>query len=62
MNGDESSETSDLIIRQDDNRRLFNLTKLVAEELCFKSGKPFTIVRPSNVYGVALKVPCFCLL
>ncbi|HFK5720587.1 TPA: NAD-dependent epimerase/dehydratase family protein [Enterobacter asburiae] len=59
MNVDESSETSDLIIRQDDNRRLFNLTKLVAEELCFKSGKPFTIVRPSNVYGVALKSPLF---
>ena len=59
MNGDGSDEMSDLIIRQDDNRRLFNLTKLVAEELCFKSGKPFTIVRPSNVYGVALKSPLF---
>ncbi|MBZ0056639.1 SDR family oxidoreductase [Leclercia sp. LTM01] len=59
MNGDGSDETSDLIIRHDDNRRLFNLTKLVAEELCFKSGKPFTIVRPSNVYGVALKSSLF---
>lgn len=59
MNNDESHENSDLLIRTDDNRRLFNLTKLVAEELCLKSGKPITIVRPSNVYGLALNSPLF---
>ena len=37
-----------------DDRRLFNLTKLVSEELCLLSKKDIIIVRPSNVYGMAL--------
>lgn len=59
MNLDSSSEVNDVKICNDDSRRLFNLTKLVAEELCFKSGRDITIVRPSNVYGVALDSPLF---
>ncbi|MCS6113307.1 NAD-dependent epimerase/dehydratase family protein [Shewanella baltica] len=59
MNQDASSESSDLTVCVDDNRRLFNLTKLVAEELCLKSNRDVCIVRPSNVYGVALNSPLF---
>ncbi|MBV7598797.1 SDR family oxidoreductase [Aeromonas encheleia] len=59
MNHDSSSEEDDLKVCTDDQRRLFNLTKLVSEELCLKSGRNITIVRPSNVYGVALHSPLF---
>ncbi|WP_110791770.1 NAD-dependent epimerase/dehydratase family protein [Cronobacter sakazakii] len=59
MNHATASEQDDVIVCNDDNRRLFNLTKLVAEEMCLKSGKPVTIVRPSNVYGLALNSPLF---
>ncbi|MHC6657503.1 NAD-dependent epimerase/dehydratase family protein [Aeromonas salmonicida] len=59
MNHDSSSEEADLKVCTDDQRRLFNLTKLVSEELCLKSGRNVTIVRPSNVYGVALHSPLF---
>lgn len=59
MNQDSSAEGDDLTVCSDDQRRLFNLTKLVSEELCLKSGRNITIVRPSNVYGVALHSPLF---
>ncbi len=59
MNNKSSFENDDVLISCDDNRRLFNLTKLVSEELCLKSGKDVVIVRPSNVYGVALNSPLF---
>lgn len=59
MNSDSSHEADDVLVCVDDQRRLFNLTKLVAEELCLKSGREITIVRPSNVYGVALNSPLF---
>jgi nucleoside-diphosphate-sugar epimerase len=59
MNQDHSGENDDLLVCTADNRRLFNLTKLVGEELCFKSNKDICIVRPSNVYGVALHSPLF---
>lgn len=59
MNQDSSLEEGDLKVCTDDSRRLFNLTKLVAEELCLKSGRNITIIRPSNVYGVALNSPLF---
>ena len=49
-----SNETDDLKILFNDDRRLFNLTKLVSEELCLLSKKDIIIVRPSNVYGMAL--------
>lgn len=59
MNGSDTFEDTDLVVSNDDARRLFNLSKLVAEELCLKSGKNVVIVRPSNVYGVALNSPLF---
>ncbi|MFN7073919.1 NAD-dependent epimerase/dehydratase family protein, partial [Proteus mirabilis] len=39
--------------------KLFNVTKLVAEYLCVKSKKNVIIVRPSNVYGLALNSSLF---
>tara|TARA_R110001583_G_scaffold192734_1_gene359658 strand:+ start:9832 stop:10659 length:828 start_codon:yes stop_codon:yes gene_type:complete len=59
MNQALANEQANLTVCVDDNRRLFNLTKLVAEELCLKSGRNVCIVRPSNVYGVALNSPLF---
>lgn len=59
MNHQVSCEDADLWVCQNDSRRLFNLSKLMAEELCLRSGRPITIVRPSNVYGVALDSPLF---
>ncbi|HIF9315352.1 TPA: NAD-dependent epimerase/dehydratase family protein [Photobacterium damselae] len=54
MNQNDTFETSDLTISFNDNRKLFNLTKLVAEELCLKSNRNCVVIRPSNVYGLAL--------
>lgn len=59
MGQSESNEASDLTILSQDSRRLFNLTKLIAEELLLKSKKDIAIVRPSNVYGLALESPLF---
>lgn len=59
MNQELSNENSDLIICEDDSRRLFNLTKLTAEELCLKSDRDCLIIRPSNVYGLALNSTLF---
>ncbi|KJY79061.1 NAD-dependent epimerase/dehydratase family protein [Vibrio nigripulchritudo] len=59
MNSESSLEDSSIKISSDDGRKLFNLTKLIGEELCIKSKKNFTIVRPSNIYGVALNSPLF---
>ncbi len=59
MNQEASFESADLTVCVDDNRRLFNLAKLTAEEMCLKSGRSTCIVRPSNVYGLALNSPLF---
>ena len=59
MNHHSANETDDLVVTADDNRKLFNLTKLVAEELCLKSERDVTVVRPSNVYGLALNSTLF---
>jgi len=59
MNQDYTCEKSNLTISTTDSRRLFNLTKLVSEELCLKSGRDILILRPSNVYGLALNSPLF---
>ena len=59
LGNDSSLESDDLLISSTDKRRLFNLTKLVAEEVCLLSKKNITIVRPSNVYGMALKSPLY---
>lgn len=59
MNQAQASEQSNITVSIDDDRRLFNLTKLVGEELCLKSGREVCILRPSNVYGIALNSPLF---
>jgi nucleoside-diphosphate-sugar epimerase len=59
MNNFGAEESDDLVITASDNRKLFNLTKLVAEELCLKSERNVTVVRPSNVYGLALNSTLF---
>lgn len=59
MNQQHASEHDNLTVCSNDNRRLFNLTKLVGEEICLKSGREVCILRPSNVYGVALGSPLF---
>lgn len=59
MGQEKTKETSDLLILKEDNRRLFNLTKLASEELCLLSNKNTVIIRPSNIYGLALSSPLF---
>lgn len=54
-----SNEESDLEILNSDNRKLFNLTKLCAEEICLSSNKDNIVLRISNVYGKAIKSPLF---
>lgn len=54
-----SDETSDLQVLYSDERKLFNLTKLCAEDICFKSAKDNVVLRVSNVYGNAIKSPLF---
>lgn len=59
IDGTTSNESDKVIVSPEDTRRLFNLTKLTAEELCFKSHKNVVILRPSNVYGPAINSPLF---
>ncbi|EPN6882160.1 MULTISPECIES: NAD-dependent epimerase/dehydratase family protein [unclassified Providencia] len=59
MNSQVSSENANILISFNDNRKLFNLTKMTSEEMCIRSGKEYLIIRPSNVYGIALDSPLF---
>lgn len=59
MNQQESHETADLTICAKDNRALFNLTKLTAENLVLNLVDKGIIVRPSNVYGLAINSSLF---
>ncbi len=59
MGQDNTDENTDLMVVTKDSRRLFNLTKLLSEELCLLSDKKTIIIRPSNVYGLALNSPLF---
>ncbi|WP_068711523.1 NAD-dependent epimerase/dehydratase family protein [Vibrio tritonius] len=59
MGSNSANESSDLVLEINDNRKLFNLTKLVAEDLCLNSNKNTIVVRPSNVYGLALNSSLF---
>lgn len=59
MGQENASENDDLSVLSADKRRLFNLTKLVSEELCLLSDKDVVIIRPANVYGLALNSPLF---
>ncbi|KKM62979.1 hypothetical protein LCGC14_1516210 [marine sediment metagenome] len=58
MASENSNELADLTFLTDDARRLFNLTKLVSEELCLSLDNAI-VVRPSNIYGTALDSPLF---
>ena len=59
LNQDITDEDADVTVSANDGRRLFNLTKLTSEEICLRSDKNCLIVRPSNVYGLALDSPLF---
>ena len=59
LGSDSSSEFSDIKIINSDSRKLFNLSKLCAEEICLNSSKDNVILRLSNVYGKAIKSPLF---
>ncbi|ELB2076206.1 NAD(P)-dependent oxidoreductase [Vibrio parahaemolyticus] len=59
MNNIGSNPDGDVSIICNDSRRLFNLTKLTAEEICIKSKKDCFIIRPSNVFGLAINSPLF---
>lgn len=59
MNNKSSLEKADVNVVFSDSRRLFNLTKLLSEELCLNSKRDTVIIRPSNIYGLALNSPLF---
>ncbi|MGB0833771.1 MAG: NAD-dependent epimerase/dehydratase family protein [Psychrobium sp.] len=59
MGIEDSEECSNLLVEYSDQRKLFNLTKLAAEELILRTSKNAAIIRPSNVYGLALNSPLF---
>ncbi len=59
MNAIDTSENSNLNICSDDKRKLFNLAKLTGEEISLSSNKNVLILRPSNVYGLAVNSPLF---
>ncbi|MEB6425291.1 NAD-dependent epimerase/dehydratase family protein [Citrobacter freundii] len=59
LDNGKSEENCKLYINSNDDRRLFNITKLLAEELCVRLAKNVVIVRPSNVYGLALDSQLF---
>jgi nucleoside-diphosphate-sugar epimerase len=59
MNQIESSESCDVKICAEDSRALFNLTKLTAENILLNKVQNSLVLRPSNVYGLALDSPLF---
>lgn len=58
MCGTSSEEDCDLIIKNDDNRSLFNVTKIAAENV-LKKFNDVVIVRPSNIFGPAFDSSLF---
>ena len=59
MDTPSTEENVDILIPQQDDRKLFNLSKLLSEEVARLSGKHVTILRPSNVYGTAVNSNLF---
>lgn len=59
VNQESTLEDCDLKICTNDERRLFNLSKILSEEICLKSKHSCLIIRPSNVYGLALNSSLF---
>jgi nucleoside-diphosphate-sugar epimerase len=58
MGGSNSTESTNLGVLNTDDRKLFNLSKLIGEELCLAYPNTY-VVRPSNIYGVALSSNLF---
>jgi nucleoside-diphosphate-sugar epimerase len=58
MGLDTSEEESNLCISFSDNRKAFNLSKLIAEELCLSLDNTY-VIRPSNIYGPAINSSLF---
>lgn len=54
-----TSEDSEIVFDFNDNRALFNSSKILGESLCHFSLKPVLIVRPSNIYGVTTSSKLF---
>lgn len=59
MNSQATNENSNLTITWQDRRKLFNIAKLAGEDVCRSINKDVIILRPSNVYGLALNSPLF---
>ena len=60
LNSRYTKEDSNLKVCTDDDRKLFNLSKLAAEELCFLNKSVETVIlRPSNIYGLATQSKLF---
>ncbi|MCC4226132.1 SDR family oxidoreductase [Vibrio campbellii] len=60
LNSKNTRENCDLTICSDDSRKLFNLSKMAAEEICFLNKNVETVIlRPSNIYGLATKSKLF---
>lgn len=59
LHNTDSKEESDVLLKNSDSRRLFNISKLAAEELCLRYTEKTTILRPSNIYGLAIKSPLY---
>jgi nucleoside-diphosphate-sugar epimerase len=51
MGGSETGEDAAITVRADDPNYLYNLSKLLGENLCLYAPCPVTVVRLSNVYG-----------
>ncbi|MDT0627736.1 SDR family oxidoreductase [Alteromonas sp. W364] len=59
MGSEDSEEESDLQVLSLDERKLFNVSKIVSEELLRCGTTPYVILRPSNIYGDAFESPLF---
>lgn len=58
MNSKESNELTNFSISSGDRRKAFNLTKILAEELCISKDNTY-LLRPSNIYGDAVNSNLF---
>lgn len=50
-----AEENQPLLVRPDQSDQLYNLSKLMAENLCLSSGRACKIVRLSNIYGAGMR-------
>ena len=59
MNSRTTDETANVSVQSGNREQLYNLTKLLGENICRFSGVPAKIVRLSNVYGPDWEGPTF---